>query len=65
MKNTEVKFIKLKEVMEITSLSRSSIYRLMDSGEFPRQIPITPRSVVWAKTHIEEWCDKKIKDTLG
>ena len=60
MKNSEVTFIRLPEVRDITQLSRSSIYRLMASGEFPRQIPITSRSVVWCKSHVDEWCKSKI-----
>lgn len=31
------RLIRLKEVVERTSLSKTSIYELMKSGEFPRQ----------------------------
>ena len=61
MKNAEVKFLRLQQVRDITQLSRSSIYRLMETGDFPRQIPLTARSVVWVKAHIEDWCNEKIK----
>ncbi|MAC71199.1 MAG: AlpA family transcriptional regulator [Gammaproteobacteria bacterium] len=64
MKNAEVKFLRLQQVREITQLSRSSIYRLMSSGEFPKQIPITSRQVVWVKAHIEDWCNKKVEAAL-
>jgi prophage regulatory protein len=53
-------FMKLKDVSEMTSLSKSSIYRLMADGDFPSQIPLGARSVVWVRSEIEEWCSKKI-----
>ena len=61
MKNAEVKFLRLEQVREITQLSRSSIYRLMSTGEFPKQIPITSRQVVWVKSQVQDWCHKKVK----
>jgi len=53
-------FVRLKEVKEMTSLSKSSIYRLMDTGDFPRQISLGARSVAWAKSEIKEWCENKV-----
>lgn len=58
----EIQFLRLQQVREKTQLSRSTIYRLMAAGEFPRQIPITSRQVVWCKAHIEEWCERKVKE---
>jgi prophage regulatory protein len=56
------KFVKLKEVIKITTLSKSSIYRLMSEGDFPSQIPLGARSVVWVRAEIEEWCTKRIAE---
>ena len=38
-----------------TGLSRSSLYRLMDEGEFPRPIRIGKRAVAWRTSTIEQW----------
>ena len=35
---TSAQFIRLPQVKEITSLSKSSIYRLMEDGDFPKQV---------------------------
>jgi len=56
-------FVRLPQVKEMTCLSKSSIYRLMADGDFPSQIPLGARSVVWVRTEIEEWCDQKIKSS--
>lgn len=38
-----------------TGLSRSSIYEMMDKGEFPRPIRIGKRAVAWPQSAIETW----------
>ena len=53
-------FVRLPQVKEMTCLSKSSIYRLMNAGDFPSQISLGARSVVWIRSEIEEWCDQKI-----
>lgn len=45
--------IDIKEVMSITSLSRSSIYALMKKGEFPNQIKLSSRRVGWVRSEVD------------
>jgi len=50
--------IKMKELPEIVGLSRASIYRLMDKGEFPVAIKLTSSEngpVAWREEEIIEW----------
>ena len=57
-------FIRLPQVKELTCLSKSSIYRLMEEGDFPKQIPLGARSVVWVKSQVEDWCVQKVNTAL-
>jgi prophage regulatory protein len=59
--NVEQQFIRLNKVQEITSLSKSSIYRLISDGDFPKQIQIGKRSVVWVRSDINNWINQKLK----
>ena len=43
------------EVLEVTGLSRSSIYSLMRQGGFPEPLKVGPRAVRWQLSEIEEW----------
>ena len=52
--------VRLPQVKDMTCLSKSSIYRLMADGDFPSQISLGARSVVWVRAEIEEWCADKI-----
>ena len=58
--NVQQEFIRLDKVKEITSLSKSTIYRLIAEGEFPRQIQIGKRAVVWVRSDIQAWLSSKI-----
>ncbi|MGD9808540.1 MAG: helix-turn-helix transcriptional regulator [Deferribacterales bacterium] len=58
----EQKFLKRIEVEKITGLSRSLIYELMNTNEFPHPVKLTKKSVRWVKAEIDEWCNEKIQD---
>ncbi|MDA9556995.1 AlpA family transcriptional regulator [Vibrio sp.] len=60
-----MKFLKLNQVIEKTSLSRSSIYRKMDSKEFPLAINLGGRAIAWLESDIEEWMYDKIESIQG
>ena len=55
-----MKAIKLAKVMEITSLSNATIYRLMKQGDFPKQIKLSQRSVIWNMNEIDNWLQEKM-----
>lgn len=49
------RYIRRQEVESLTGLSRSTLYRLMDAGEFPRPIKLTRKAVAWPESAIAEW----------
>jgi prophage regulatory protein len=55
-------FLKLKKVIEVTTLSRSTIYRLASKGKFPSPLKISERSSVWLEEEILAYLDKHIKN---
>ncbi len=56
-----MRFLKLKEVMEKTALSRSAIYRKMDEGSFPQTVSLGDRALAWIDSEVEEWMEKFYK----
>ena len=54
-----LKVIKIATVKELTTLSVSSIYRLMKQGTFPKQIKLAERSSGWFFGEINDWLEKK------
>ena len=49
------RLLRRREVEIITGLSRSSIYRLMKEGDFPRPVRVGPTAVRWRESDIEAW----------
>lgn len=50
-----IRLLRRPAVEELTGLSRSSIYALMDRGEFPRPRRIGRRAVAWDEATLERW----------
>lgn len=53
------RYIRRTEVEDLTGLSRSTIYRLMDAGQFPRPIRLTQKAVGWKETDIAAWLESR------
>ncbi len=57
-----MKIIRLAAVKEATGLGRSSIYKFMDEGTFPKSIRLTGKSVGWIDQEIEAWVQERIAE---
>lgn len=55
----ENKALSLSDVIRLTSLSKTTIYRLIKAGEFPKAIKITARRVAWRAAEINCWLEQK------
>lgn len=55
------KIIRLKTVIEMTGLSRSTIYDYMARGLFPRQITLGENSRGWLYSEVVEWLEARIQ----
>ena len=54
------RFLRLAQVREITGLSRSTIYRYMDKGMFPKHYDLGPRTVAWLEQDIQGWFGQRL-----
>ena len=54
------KFVRLPDVIERTSLSRSTIYEMMAQGRFPRPVKLSLRSNGWIEAEINAWLDSRV-----
>jgi prophage regulatory protein len=52
--------IKLNRVKEMTTFSTSTIYRLLDEGNFPLRISLGAKKVFWVEEEIEEYMKEKM-----
>ena len=55
------RFIRLDELISKTGLGRSTIYIMMDNGEFPKPINLTSNKVAWLQSEINNWMQSKVE----
>ncbi|ASW82366.1 MULTISPECIES: AlpA family transcriptional regulator [Vibrio] len=60
-----MRFLKLKEVMEKTALSRSAIYRKMNEDQFPQSISLWDRAVAWVESEVDEWMEQVFQNRIS
>lgn len=54
-----MKFLRIGQVMQLTGLSRMTIYRLELAGEFPKRRQLSRNSVAWLDTDIDRWAESR------
>ena len=52
--------IRLNQVIKKTGLSRSTIYNLIKSGDFPQQIQLSPRTMGFVEAEIDSWIAARV-----
>ena len=57
------KFMKRREVSDLTRLSRSAIYAGMRNGTFPHTVKVGKSAVVWRALEIEAWQAARIAES--
>jgi len=53
--DTPDRILRIKTVLERTGLSRSTMYRKMQNGTFPRNVQISTRCAGWRESAISAW----------
>jgi prophage regulatory protein len=48
------------EVHTLVGLSRTTIWRMERTGQFPRRVLLSARAVGWQKSELEAWLSKRL-----
>lgn len=62
---TTGRLVRLKGLCEKTSMSRSSIYEAIATGEFPRPIKVGPRASAWLESEVDAWIEERVRERDG
>jgi predicted DNA-binding transcriptional regulator AlpA len=52
--------LKMPEVIKVTGLARSTIYKLISENRFPKQIKLTSFSSGWLQSEVDSWVSERI-----
>ena len=53
--------LRLPDVIARTGLAKSTIYKKIQSNEFPRPVRLTEKSVGWLSQEIESWIERRVR----
>jgi len=53
------RIVRLNEVVTLVGVSRSQVYRLLGTGDFPAPKRLGPRSIGWRYSDIAEWLETR------
>lgn len=56
-----MKLLTAKEVMKKTTLSRMTIWRYIQDGNFPKSIKLGPQRIAWIEDDIDKWINERDK----
>ena len=57
-----MRIIRLKEVMDLTGLARSTVYKYIAASEFPVPVSLGERCVGWLESEIQDWILARIAE---
>lgn len=57
-----MRVMRLKEVMDTTGLSRSTVYKYIAEGVFPKPVTLGERCVGWVENEVFEWLLARIEE---
>jgi len=55
------KHLRLPAVIDVTGLSRSTIYDKMKDGTFPRPVNLSKRAIAWPESIICQWLSSRVQ----
>ena len=54
-----MKFLRIRQVTQLTGLSRMTIYRLELAARFRKRRKLSQHSVAWAEAEVAAWADSR------
>ena len=49
------KILKIRDVVLVTGMCKTLVYRKMKEGDFPKPVRLSERSVGWREEDVDEW----------
>ena len=56
-----MRFLKLQQVMDKTTLCLSSIYLLIKAGDFPKNVTVMGKRKAWLESEVDDWMMSKME----
>ncbi|MAC35039.1 MULTISPECIES: AlpA family transcriptional regulator [Idiomarina] len=57
-----MRFLRINEVRERIGLGRTSIYKMVNEGTFPKPVRVLGKKVAWVDSEVDEWMLERIAE---
>jgi prophage regulatory protein len=57
--NNQPRFLKVREVCQRTSISRTSLYRMVEAKEFPHPAQISDHRIAFLESAVTAWIEQR------
>jgi prophage regulatory protein len=57
-----MRFLKEKDVRQRVALSRTTIWRQVQAGTFPRPVRVGECAIAWIESEVDAWMKQRVKD---
>ncbi|SMG28268.1 helix-turn-helix transcriptional regulator [Paraburkholderia susongensis] len=57
--------LRIDQVLAVVPLKKSTVYKAMKAGTFPRPIRLGLKAVGWLEADIQDWINGRIAASLG
>lgn len=57
-----MRIIRLSEVLSSTGLARSTVYKYVAEGSFPKPVSLGDRAVGWVESEVQDWVLARIAE---
>lgn len=57
-----MRIIRLSEVLSSTGLARSTVYKYVAEGSFPKPVSLGDRAVGWVESEVQDWVFARIAE---
>ena len=54
-------FYNMEAISNLTTLSYTTVWRMVKAGTFPRPIKLSPGRLSWTRESVDKWMDDKVK----
>ncbi|WP_373278024.1 helix-turn-helix transcriptional regulator [Andreprevotia lacus] len=57
-------FVRMRDVVLMLDVSRSTIYRWIDEGKFPSPVNLSERTIAFRQKDLDEWAATRQSQTI-
>ena len=56
-----LRFLRMRDLVEMTHLSKSTLYAMHAQGQFPKCVRLSERTTVWVESEVVDWMTARIE----